>query len=122
MWRRHSHPQLPQPGCVYSIGDSQLNGLTSLQRGWRSCLAAINTESRYILKLTELIICPGRKMPLERMILTCPHVHASMYLSFIPPELTEHQLYEPLIVKDLRPKNRLELSQSKCCGASDHTG
>lgn len=41
------------------------------------------------------------KMPLERMILICPHIHASVCLSFIPLEFTEHQLCESLIVKDL---------------------
>lgn len=56
------------------------------------------------------------------MALICPHIHASTCLSFIPPELTEHQLCEPLIIKDLLAKEQIRAPSTKMVVGHQATG
>lgn len=61
-------------------------------------------------------------MPLERMILICPHIHTSICFSFIPLEFIEHQLCELLIVKDLLAEEQIRARTTKMLVGHQATG
>lgn len=64
----------------------------------------------------------GQKLPLEREILICPHFHTSVCLSLIPPEFTERQLGEPLIVKGLLAEEQIGAQPTKLLVGRQATG
>ena len=51
-----------------------------------------------------------------------PHVHASIGLSFMPSELTEHRLCEPLVIQDLLAEEQIGAPTTKMLVGPQATG